>query len=171
MKGKKSGQINVYFILSSAIFISMVIYLIYALVDFYPERGQNIRINSLYSKAYLLSELMIKDQGYPQTWDENNILRLGLASSPYELSRVKITRMQSMCDSTNPAVIARLLNSSGLPDERMMVTIEDLDENKVLDCNPFKRDYENLFQGSRVAKITRVVTLDNKTVKVTIYVS
>lgn len=171
MSRKTIGQINVYFLISSAIFISMTIYLIYALVSFYPERGESVRINSLYSKAYLLSELMIKDQGYPENWDESSVARLGIASSQYELSRAKIAKMQSMCDSPDTAVTDRLLGSCGLADEIMEVRIEYLNGTSAMDCNPFKRDFENVYEGSRFAKMTRVATLEGEIVEVTIYVS
>ena len=90
MRGGKNGQVNVYFLMSIALFISLSIYLIFILIDYYPAKSESIRINSLYSKAYSLSELLIKDEGYPVNWDETDIERIGLASESYILDPSKI---------------------------------------------------------------------------------
>lgn len=170
MRHDRKGQINVYFLLSAAIFISMVIYLIYAIANFYPERGESIRINSLYSKAYVLSELMIKDSGSPEGWDENSIMRIGLASPPYKLSREKVSRMQNMCNSSSNDTVERLSKSCGIVDEVLAVNIDYLNGTRVMGCNPFRRDFESAYEKSRFAKITRVATLDGEIVEVTVYV-
>lgn len=171
MIGKKKGQVNLYFLVSIALFISLSLYLVYLLIGFYPAKGETIRINSLYSKAYTISELMIKDPGYPEDWNENTLERIGLASTPYEINSTKLSRFSNLCSQPDPLSRERLLNSSGLFDEYFIITMAYLNGTSVLTCSTSgETTLDSEYLRKRTAQISRIVSLNNQTIDVKIYV-
>jgi hypothetical protein len=172
MPGKIKGQINIYFLISVSLFISLSVYLVFLLLNFYPAQGETIRINSLYSKAYTISELMLKDSGYPDDWNPENVERIGLASAPYELNATKINRLSLMCSPFNESAKIRLLNSTGLTDEMLAFTITYLNGTTILSCSPFGEAGINAtLAQKRTAQMSRIVSFNRQLAEVTIYVS
>lgn len=162
---KFKGQVNIYFVISTVLFISLSIYLIYMIISFYPVHSKDIYSDILYSKAYSVSELLIKDKGYPENWDENNFERVGLASRPYSLDSTKIIEFENICNSTaDPTKIQKLRNSFGLESENLVVEINYLNNTNVMKCEPAGKKI------GTTARIKRIATLNNKFLEVIVYV-
>ena len=171
MANEKKGMVNIYFIISITVFISLSIYIIFSMFSFYPSRAESIRINSLYSQAYTLSEFLVKDPGYPEDWNYTSIERLGLASVPYELNMTKIDGLRSFCDPLNYTTRNRLANISGLLQEYEIIKIDYLNGTNVLTCSPWGDIETNAsYLTQRTAEVKRLAVIDNKTVLVDIYV-
>ena len=158
------GQVNIHFIISTVLFVSLSIYLVYLIIDFYPTHSKNIKSDILYSKAYSISELLIKDKGYPENWNENNFERIGLASEPYSLNSTKIIEFEKICNSTNLTKIQKLRDSFGLGNYNFVVEINYLNDTNVMKCEPAGRKI-----GKEV-EIKRIATLNKNFVEVIVYV-
>jgi hypothetical protein len=171
MSKEKKGQVNIYFLVSIALFISLSIYLVYLLLTFYPAKGESIRINSLYSKAYTISELMLKDPGYPDDWNENNLERIGLSSVPYEINLTKLNQLKNMCSPYNLTSKQRLYDASGLYNEYLVITITEMNGTSLMQCSPSGETDTNAdYLKKRTAQLSRIATVNNRIVEVTIYV-
>jgi len=171
MSREKKGQVNIYFLVSIALFISLSVYLVYLLISFYPAKGETIRINSLYAKSYTISELMLKDTGFPENWNENNIERIGLASEPYIINTTKLDHLRNMCNPLNQSSRNRLYNASGLANEFLIVTINYLNGTSILQCAPSGEAELNAeYIRTRTAQVSRIATLNKSIVQVSIYV-
>ena len=171
MAKDKKGQVNIYFIISVMLFISLSIYLVYLLMSFYPSKGEAMRINALYGKAYTISELLIKDEGYPADWNEHNIERIGLSSIPYELNSTKISRSKNMCDPYNQTSRERIYNSSGLLDEFFVINIAYLNGTSIVQCSPsgdIEKNSEYLRKST--SQVKRIATLNGEIIEVEVYV-
>ncbi len=140
-------------------------------MSFYPSKGEAMRINALYGKAYTLSELLIKDDGYPLDWNENNIERIGLSSIPYELNLTKINRLKNMCDPYNTTSRDTIYNSSGLSDSFFVINIAYLNGTSIIQCSPSGDSEKNpAFLRKRTAQVKRIATLNGEIVGVGVYV-
>jgi hypothetical protein len=171
MSGEKKGQVNIYFLVSIALFISLSVYLIYLLITFYPAKGETIRINSLYTKAYTISELMLKDPGYPENWNENSLQRIGLASEYYVINSTKLDLLRTLCDPLNPDSRTRLYNASGLSNEYLIIIINYLNGTSVMQCAPSgEAEIDAEYLRKRTAQISRIATFNKSIVQVNIYV-
>jgi hypothetical protein len=171
MPQKKIGQVNVYFIISVMLFISLSIYLVYLLMSFYPSKGEAMKINALYGKSYSISELLIKDEGYPADWNENNIERIGLSSIPYELNFTKLSRFKKMCDPYNKTSREIIYNSSGLSDSFFIINIAYLNGTSIIQCSPSGDIEKNPeFLRKRTAPVKRIATLNGEIVEMEVYV-
>lgn len=168
---KNKGQVNIYFLISIALFIALSIYLIYIVLGYYPTKSESIQLNSLNTKSYIISELLLKDPGYPEDWNENNVERLGLASDPMILDPEKIEELADLCNENSPESRERILNATGLTDEKLTITIYELDGTTILECQPFG-DTSGIaeYNQQRVSRMARVATLEGKLVEVTVYV-
>ena len=159
------GQVNIYFIISTILFVSLSIYLISIIIEIYPTHQNDISSDVWYSKAYSVSELLIKDSGYPKDWDETNFERIGLASEPYSLNSTKINEFEKICNSTtNLTKIQKFRDSFGLENNNLVVEINYLNNTNIIKCKP---------TGEKVgatARIKRIATLNNKLVEVIVYV-
>ncbi len=159
------GQINIYFIISTILFISLSIYLVYIIIGFYPTYSDDIHSDILYSKAYSVSELLIKDKGYPTNWNESNFERIGLASEPYSLNSTKINEFEKICSSTTDSTkIQKLRDSFGLESENLVVEINYLNNTNLVKCKPAGK------KVGTTAYIKRIATLNNNFVEVIVYV-
>ncbi|MGC9310854.1 MAG: hypothetical protein ACP5E4_03995 [Candidatus Aenigmatarchaeota archaeon] len=168
---KKPGQVNVYFMISIALFVSLSVYLLYFMINYYPSKYDSIRLNSLQSKAYVISELLVKDGGYPPEWSESDVLRLGIASDFYELNQTKISRLESLCEQFNEEKRRRLFNATGLEDQELEIDIYYMNLTPVLECRPTgNTSMEAEYLKKRVAEIKRIATLEGEIVEVIVYV-
>ncbi len=159
---KKKGQVNIYFIVSIVLFLTLTTYLIYAIIDYNRIYRENIMSDILYTKSYSISDLLIRDGGYPENWNSTNFDRVGLASEPYSLNLAKINELEKICNSS--AKIKKLKSSFGLMDEDLIIKIDYLNKTNVLDCSP-----ESMRIG-RIVSIKRIATLNNNFVEVNVYV-
>ena len=160
---KFRGQINIYFIISTFLFISLSLYLISVIIGRYPEYQNNMNYDVLYSKAHSVSELLIKDSGYPENWNSDNFGRVGLASKPYTLDSTKINEFKKICNSTNKTKIQKIIDSFGLENNNFVVEINYLNNTNIMKCK---------FAGKKIGKtaqIKRIASLNNKFVEVIVY--
>lgn len=162
---KFKGQVNIYFIVSTVLFISLSVYLIYTIIGFYPTYSNDIHSDVLYSKAYSVSELLIKDKGCPDYWNETNFERIGLANKPYSLNPAKVIEFEKICNSTtNLTKIQKLRDSFGLETENLVVEINYLNNTNVIRCEPAGK------KVGTTAYIKRIATLNNEFVEVIVYI-
>lgn len=160
---KNKGQVNIPFTLSLFVFVGLTIYLISSIIGYHPSHSEAIKSDVLYSKAYSISELLIKDEGYPANWNENNFRRIGFASEPYLLNSSKIIELEKICNSTNITNIKKLRESFGLMDENLNVEIKYLNGTGIGECFPNKI-------AGRSAYVKRISTFNNELVEVIVYV-
>lgn len=118
-----------------------------------------------YSKAYVISELLIKDSGSPINWDSGNFNRVGLAKEPYLLDLGKIEELGEICSSSVSDII-KMKQSLGLDYENLVIEINYLNGTESFLCAPAGKKI-----GSQ-AEIKRIVTVDgqNNIAEVVIYV-
>ncbi|MBN2094913.1 MAG: hypothetical protein JW727_02600 [Candidatus Aenigmarchaeota archaeon] len=167
---REKGQVNVYFLVSVAVFISLSIYLVFIMVSFYPSKAESIRINSLYGKAYSISEFLVKDEGYPEDWGEDSVTRLGISSVPYEINATKLAALNSLCSRSDPEHVERLLNSVGLYNEDVLISIAYLNGTYLLQCSAPGNEVNPESIKRRSALVSRISTFENEIVEVSIYV-
>lgn len=164
-KIRRKGQVNIHFIVSTTLFIVLVIYLINIILNFYPSYTSNYETDVLYSKAYSVSELLLKNKGYPDNWNSDDFERVGLASEPYSLNLSKIDELEEICNTTNLTKKNRFLDSFGLQNNNLMVDIIYVNGTQVLDCSMGPKPLE------RKAKVERLAELNGNIVRVAIHVS
>ncbi len=159
------GQVNLHFIVSVVIFLGVVIYLIHVLLTSSSFYREDVESDILYAKAYQVSELLIKDKGYPANWNETNFDRIGLVSEHHLLNQSKINEFEKICSSTTDlAKIQRLRDSFGLESENLVVEINYLNNTNVIKCKPTGK------KVGTTAYIKRIATLNNNFVEVKVYV-
>ncbi len=159
------GQVNLHFIVSVVIFLGVVIYLIHVLLTSSSFYGEDTESDILYAKAYQVSELLIKDKGYPANWNETNFDRIGLVSEHHLLNQSKINELEKICTSTNITKKRKLLNSFSLEDNSLSIEINYFNGTNVLECFP---GGESL---NKRAGIRRIGVLDGLLAEVKVYVS
>jgi hypothetical protein len=158
------AQVNIHFIISLTIFVGLILYLVFVLISTYPVYDDETRTNILYSKAYQVSEFLIKDTGYSNDWNVDNYVRIGLASEPYLLNQLKINNLNVICDDKNATNVERLLSSFGLFGNSLAIEIRDFNGTSILQCYPGGRSL-NL----EVA-LKRIAVLNRSFVEVVVYV-
>ncbi|MCK4730664.1 MAG: hypothetical protein KAT28_05080 [Candidatus Aenigmarchaeota archaeon] len=161
---KNKGQVNIPFTISLFVFIGLTVYLISSIIGYHPSHSEAIKSDILYSKAYSISELLIKDKGYPGNWEENNFRRVGLASEPYLLNSSKIAELEKICNSTNITNIRKLRESFGLMDENLNVEIKYLNGTGIGGCFPGSKI------AGRSAYVKRICVLNDELAEVVVYV-
>jgi len=161
---KNKGQVNIPFTLSLFIFVGLTIYLISSIISYHTTHSEAIKSDVLYSKAYSISELLIKDEGYPANWKEDNFNRIGLASEPYSLNSSKLVELEKICNSTNITNIKKLRESFGLVDENFNIEINYINGTPV----------GNYFPGNKIAGrsayVKRIGNLNDELVEMTVNV-
>ncbi|MCK4429026.1 MAG: hypothetical protein KAU95_01520 [Candidatus Aenigmarchaeota archaeon] len=161
---KNKGQMNFYFIISVVLFLTLAIYLVSVLISYNNTFRDRTMSGILYSKAVSVSDLLIQDSGYPDNWNSEEFMRVGLASSPYVLDLTKIRELEKICNSSDPAKFKELKDSFGLIDEDLSIKIVYLNNTNVSSC---LADGEKV---GRIMNIKRIAILNNNFVEVTVYV-
>jgi len=157
------GQVNIYFILSTTLFVALVIYLIFNILDIYPIYIDSSQEDILYNKAFLVSEFLVKDSGYPKNWNENNFERIGLAIEPFLLSSTKINEFLKICNSTNITKLHKMKESLSII-ESLTIEINYINGTEIGYCS---------LGGLKIGKegfIRRVAYLGNNFVEVIVHV-
>ncbi|OYT43125.1 MAG: hypothetical protein B6U88_01830 [Candidatus Aenigmarchaeota archaeon ex4484_56] len=157
------GQINFDFIFSVTIFIILITYLFVQIFNNYPTQIGLSKSNYFFSEAYRVSELLIKDEGYPNDWNETNVERLGLSSEPYILNNSKLTELDKLCDVLSLTKIQKIKESLDI-DGLLAVKISYINGTNILNCD--------LAGGklNRLSHVKRVAIYNNSVVEVNVYV-
>lgn len=93
------GQVNVEFIVSFLVFLSILSFVSFKIISNYPEFRKETIKNFMISKAYQISHILIYDDGYPPDWNLSNVEMIGLTSGvPYILNYNKILELN--CNET-----------------------------------------------------------------------
>jgi hypothetical protein len=139
---------------SLSLFVFSVTHLIYQLISYYPSYIGEMRIESIFSEAYQISEILVNDYGDPPNWYSlplDQIKRIGLLNESIGksnvLSLVKVSKASETCN-LNYQKLKQILD---LKNDISFVVY--LNNNVVASCTrPF---------GERVAKVNRIVAFDN----------
>jgi hypothetical protein len=93
------GQIKVEFIFGIFVFSLVILFAGAHLKDKLSSILTDSRIDSLKAEGISIVNVLVRDKGYPEDWesDPRFVKILGLAHSPYNLSRVKINTLNSNC--------------------------------------------------------------------------
>lgn len=160
---RKKGQMNIEYVITMTLFITLVVYISFRLLNYTPSYTQAIRSEYLRSEAYQLSELLVNDVGEPSSWNTtwhttpSAVKRLGLSEGTKTnlLSVDKITTMEEMCTSAYGYVTGRLGIDTN--DYQISLFFRDSSSGSILlDCSP-------VYTVSRqdVATIKRTVALSS----------
>ncbi|MFB6075670.1 MAG: hypothetical protein ABEK17_00860 [Candidatus Aenigmatarchaeota archaeon] len=99
------GQVNIQYLIALVLFIGLIWYLTFQVTSTIPKFKVESQRNILNTKAYRLTEIMVKTDGIPENWDSSNVKSIGLAESPNVLNSTKVGRFRSLCDNSYGKVI------------------------------------------------------------------
>lgn len=96
---KRIGQIKIEFIFSVLFFSIIVFFVGIELNRALSTVITDSELDYLKSKANSIVDILVKDQGEPEDWEKNPPLakRIGFASTPYNLSLLKINKVDENC--------------------------------------------------------------------------
>lgn len=131
---KMKGQINVQYIIALAVFIGIIWFLTFQVTRTIPEFKMESEKNILNSKAYRLTELMVKSEGAPKNWTLSNVESIGLVKSENVLNTSKVNEFENMCNNKydNLRDIFQSSNNDNTLSD-FHVTIENINNDRV-DC-------------------------------------
>ncbi|MFB6088409.1 MAG: hypothetical protein ABEK36_01370 [Candidatus Aenigmatarchaeota archaeon] len=92
------GQINIQYLIALVVFIGLIWYLTFQITSMIPDFKIESQRNILNSKAYRLTEIMVKTGGVPSNWNTSNVKSFGLAKSPNNLNSTKVQDFRNMCN-------------------------------------------------------------------------
>ena len=78
------GQIfNIEFVIALTVFIFLISWCYIYMTDTLPFFYEESSSNSLRSKAFQISEILLSGEGYPSSWDSSTVQLLGLMDENY----------------------------------------------------------------------------------------
>lgn len=158
MKGK--AQINLEYIVSLTLFITLSVYIAFQLAQRTPSYINALHMEYIQSEAYQLSELLINDGGEPSNWEKiwdsmpSGVKRLGLSTGERAnlLSTNKINKLDDICTNYEDVV-----NRLGITDYQISMFIKDSKSGVILlDCSP-----QQIIPKQDIASIRRIVAFDS----------
>lgn len=163
MKSQKKGQINVEYIVSLTVYITLATYIAFQLSQQTPVYLRAVREEYVKSETYQLSELLINDVGYPEDWNTlwpsspSDIKRVGLSGGVKTnlVSVDKIDALDDICSSDYDNLVEML--GIDVDDYQISVFVKDTTNDVILlDCSPTV-----ITTGQSVESIRRIVALDS----------
>ncbi len=156
----KKGQINVEYIVSITLFITLASYIAFQLMQQTPAYLRAVHEEYIKSETYQLSELLINNVGEPADWHTiapGDVKRFGLSEGIKTnfLSVDKTVALDSICNSDYTDVADRL----GIDPEDYQISIIVKDSSTdivLLDCSP-----PTITTGPSVGSIRRLVALSS----------
>jgi len=157
---KNKAQFSLEYYMSLLLFVIFVMYLLFQVEILTPRHLQEIKVQTLRSEAFQVSELLINDGGEPGNWDmqpDASIKRIGLSSmvSQNLLSAAKVAALDSKCKSSG---FVSLYNWLGMQNQ-FYIVVQDtagLLVNTTKDCPPLAKI------GSQTTIVmTRIVSFDS----------
>jgi uncharacterized protein YeeX (DUF496 family) len=158
---KKKGQINVEYIVSLTVYITLATYIAFQLSQQTPIYLRAVREEYVKSETYQLSELLVNDMGEPEDWHTlwpstpNDIKRLGLSEGVKTnlLSVDKIETLDEICSSDYDNVVDML--GIDAEDYQISIFVKDAANDVILlDCSPTV-----ITTGQSIESIRRVIAL------------
>ncbi len=167
MSGKK-GFLEIEFIISSMVFLSVLVFIMLSISREMPSLEEAAAINSIRANGYVISQLLLLDKGEPQNWGGAGIevKRIGLSSGePYVLDMNKINKLENLCKSDFQR-IKDMFNGN-----EVNITIRYM-ENCPADCTPVKSCGPSIEKTTTVKFVMSrfAVTNDKKILNVTVTV-
>lgn len=97
----KKGITNFEFVLAVFVFLSTISFVAVSIINEVPALHDKSVEDIAKSKTYYISQMLIFDKGFPETWTNETVERPGLSTgTPYILSPSKITNFQNLCADT-----------------------------------------------------------------------
>jgi len=102
------GQIRIEFIFSVIVFTVIIFYIITQTNTLFSSLLVDSKSDALKAKASNVIQILVEDKGDPPDWDTiaqtnpNGVKRVGLAYSPYNLSKAKIMNLSYNCSGSDP---------------------------------------------------------------------
>ena len=93
---KKSQVFTIDFLLASFIFSVLVIITMLYWNNYNAKLEHDIKSNLLETKAFQISNVLVKSEGSPKSWNPDNVQVIGLAESDRVLSLEKVNSFASM---------------------------------------------------------------------------
>jgi len=163
---KAKGQINIEYIVSMTLFITIAIYFALQVMQRTPAYIRASRTEYLQSEAYQISELIINNAGEPSNWETvwqsspQSVFRLGLSSGQKVnlLSTAKIQMIGTACSSA-PNYYGNVQSRLGIDpqDYQISIFIKDaVSGATLLDCMP-----TSITSRQSVVTFKRTVALDS----------
>lgn len=110
------GQIKIDFIFGMVVFSVIIIFIVTQTNTTFSSLLVDSKSDSLKAKASNAINLLVEDGGNPRNWDvaiaqghPENVIRIGLADIPYNLSRSKVMNLSYNC--SNSGVYGNLLRA------------------------------------------------------------
>lgn len=152
----RKAQINLEYIVSLTLFVTLAVYIAFQLVQRTPAYLKALHSEYIRSEAYQLSELLINTPGEPSDWEIKSVERIkrfGLSGGKMNLlSMDKINRLDSIC--TNYEDVASRL---GITEYQISIFIKDnTNEIILLDCLP-----SQVISRQDIVSIRRIVAFDS----------
>ncbi|MFH0949231.1 MAG: hypothetical protein V1802_01975 [Candidatus Aenigmatarchaeota archaeon] len=119
------GITNIEFIVSVFVFLSTITFITTFIIGKVPALHHDAMIDTAKLNSYTLSQILILDKGFPDSWDSTNVKTIGLAIQPYNLSSAKILEIKELC--TNITRMRELVGD-------VVINITYIDGGQVADC-------------------------------------
>ena len=93
------GQIKIEYIFGIVFFAIIIFYLAVQIGNAVTGVASDSALNNMKVRTNSILKILIEDQGEPSNWEDDaaNAKRIGLATSPYNLSKSKIAKLNETC--------------------------------------------------------------------------
>ena len=101
------GQMKIEFIFSIIVFTVIILFIVTQTNTLFSSLYIDSKSDALKAKASNVIQILVEDRGDPPNWDTiaeanpNGIKRVGLANSPYNLSKTKILNLSYNCSGSD----------------------------------------------------------------------
>lgn len=147
-KSRKKGQINsidAFFAL--AIFSILLILVVINMNNYSQKLNEKIEYDNMMTKAFQISELLVKDRGVPTNWNTNNVQIIGLAAEDRMLSEEKINYMKNLSINEAKSIFK-------IYDSNFYLSLKNVNGSSIT-------DYGSPFTGKKAVNIKRYVLYKN----------
>ncbi len=142
------GITNFEFVLSVFVFLSTISFVSVTIINKIPNIHQDSVGDEIKTNSFVVSELLLFDEGYPGNWNYTNFTRFGFSTgTDYMISKEKVDNFSWVCQNNRQAII----DSLGY----LIINITKISGEPVLYCETVKpavelkiRRYALLLSGS-----------------------
>jgi hypothetical protein len=102
------GQIRIEFIFGVIVFTVIIFFIVTQTNTLFSSMLADSKSDALKAKATNVIQILVEDKGDPTNWDTiaqnnpNGVKRIGLADSPYNLSKTKVLNLSYNCSGSDP---------------------------------------------------------------------
>lgn len=101
---RKKGQIKIDFIFSLVFFTVMIFYIAMQVNSSLASSMSDSRLDTIKSESESILNILVSTKGSPENWDslpQEQVMRIGLAFLPYNISSSKLNALKNNCDLMN----------------------------------------------------------------------